>query len=124
MYAPKAAGVAVAILAYVMLLYACAGPVRSHEAPSGWAYDYSCCSAADCYEITDDDVEWLANEQRWLIKRTGEKLVDAADGIGAQTPGTFSYTKWSKDEHFHRCSHGQGNPDMGTICLYVPPRGY
>lgn len=76
-----------------------------HDAVTGWQYPYECCSAADCYEITERDVRPVPGG--WLIVATGE--VRPADK-----------TRQSPDGRYHRCSTA-GDPKASTICLFVPP---
>ncbi|HET6409115.1 MAG TPA: hypothetical protein VFG14_14600 [Chthoniobacteraceae bacterium] len=77
--------------------------------PLGWAYDYSCCSLADCREVKDSAVK--EDSRGFTIVATGELI-----------PHGDKRLKRSKDEFFHWCSAG-GRPDSKSLCLYVPDRG-
>ena len=77
--------------------------------PLGWAYDYSCCSLADCREVKDSAVK--EDARGFTIVATGELI-----------PHGDKRLKQSKDEFFHWCSVA-GLPDSRSLCLYVPNRG-
>lgn len=77
--------------------------------PLGWAYDYSCCSLADCREVKDSSVS--EDSRGFTIVATGELI-----------PYGDTRIKRSKDEFFHWCSVA-GKPDSRSLCLYVPDRG-
>lgn len=91
-------------------------PADAHDAPptkvqpTGWQYGFECCSLSDCRPVTGPDVRESA--QGYVIASTGELI-----------PYGDKKIKQSRDELFHWCSHG-GKSDGGTICLYVPDRGY
>lgn len=72
---------------------------RGHE----W-YPAYCCSGQDCYEITQEDVEFAG--QGYFIKATGEFF--PRDSVPE-----------SPDGKFHRCSLG-GRPEGRTLCLFAP----
>ena len=96
-----------AVLLFALMV---AGPALAHDAPEGWSYDVSCCSTLDCREVP---ASWITEDaDGFTIARTGEKI-----------PRNSSKIKQSKDEHWHWCSRG-GKDDGGTICIYVPVRGY
>lgn len=73
----------------------------SHEAPTGWEYDYDCCGNNDCEPVkieTDSGGSYavLKNGQKWYI--TKPKSV-----------------RPSQDDNYHVCIH------MNQVwCLYVP----
>ena len=78
----------------------------AHEAPTGWTYDYSCCSSYDCRQIVSAWVEvtkegYLAGPKKELIP-FGDKRI-----------------KQSKDEFYHLCTVS-GRDDTAVLCLYVP----
>ena len=90
-------------------------PAWTHDAkptagqPLGWAYDYSCCSLADCREVKDSAIK--EDSRGFTIVRTGELI-----------PYGDKRIKRSKDEFFHWCSVA-GKEDSRSLCLYVPDRG-
>lgn len=90
-------------------LVGCTAVALSHEAMSGWAYDTSCCSGQDCYQIRADSVR--ATPSGWLVPETNEVI-----------PYGDKKLKVSGDGEFHRCSW-QGDKAAATICLYVPAGG-
>jgi hypothetical protein len=84
----------------------------AHDAPSGWQYENSCCSNRDCRELSASEIGEVWNGYHIKISTQGEIV-----------PYRSPKIKDSPDGHFHWCSHG-GLNSGGTICLYVPPRGY
>ena len=102
-------------LAVVLIFLAWTWPALSHDAkptagqPLGWAYDYSCCSLADCREVKDSAIS--EDSRGFTIVRTGELI-----------PYGDKRIKRSKDEFFHWCSVA-GKEDSRSLCLYVPDRG-
>lgn len=89
-------------------LLALAGPVRAHDAPSGWSYPFKCCSGYDCRPVATSAVS--ERPEGYVINNTGEVV---------------SYTdkrvRFSPDGEYHWCSMG-GKDTGSTICLFVPPR--
>jgi hypothetical protein len=87
-----------------------AGSAYSHDAPSGWAYPWSCCSNQDCHEVPEAAIkEGL----------TGYELVTTGEII----PYGDKRIKDSPDGHFHACQQS-GDFDKGhVLCLFVPSRG-
>lgn len=83
---------------------------EGHEAPTGWQYDFSCCSAADCYQAPTGDVKETPEGYRLS---TGEVI-----------PYSDRRIKLSKDEFFHECKPGGDPKSEHSFCLYVPDRGY
>lgn len=67
-------------------------------------YPAYCCSGQDCYEITQEDVEFIG--QGYFIKATGEYF--PRDTVPE-----------SPDGKFHRCSLG-GRREGRTLCLFAP----
>ena len=88
-------------------------PARAHEAPPskmqplGWTYGWECCSATDCKQSAPQDVS--VTPQGYRINATGEVIAFTDKRI-----------KPSKDEFYHRCTHGGKQDDPHSICLYVP----
>jgi len=85
-------------------------PARSHDAPTGWSYPFSCCSNYDCRHVDSGAVS--ERPEGYVIEKTGEVV-----------RYTDARLKDSPDGEFHWCSVG-GAPDSRTICLFVPPRSY
>lgn len=95
-----------------------ATPALAHDAPPskmqplGWQYGWECCNLMDCFQAEPGSVEETPGG--YLIKETGEVIpYDDTKRI-----------KQSKDEYFHRCTHGGKHDDPKSICLYVPDRGF
>ncbi|MEP9353666.1 hypothetical protein ABLE93_08710 [Xanthobacter sp. KR7-65] len=74
---------------------------------ASWAHEWYpayCCSGQDCYEITQEDVEFAG--EGYFIKATGEYFPRTA------VPD-------SPDGKFHRCSVG-GKREGRTLCIFAP----
>lgn len=103
------------VIITAVLLYLFIMPADAHDAtptasqPLGWAYDYSCCSLADCREVKTKAVK--EDDTGFTITATGEFI--ARDDARIHR---------SRDEFFHWCSVA-GLPDSRSICLYVPDKG-
>ena len=84
----------------------------AHQAPTGWAYPWTCCSNNDCRVVNESDstVKVAETPEGYRISTTGEVI-----------PYNDKRVKDSPDGLFHWCSR-QGKDDTPTICLYVPPR--
>jgi hypothetical protein len=97
-----------------MLVYAT--QAHSHDAmptnaqPLGWWYGWECCSGMDCAQAASEAV--TTGPRGYLITLTGE-IIGYAD----------KRIKRSRDEYYHRCTHGGDLNDPKSICLYVPDRG-
>jgi hypothetical protein len=76
--------------------------ILAHMTVSGWTYPLDCCSQHDCFEISQQDVAPLGNDQ-WKIIDTGEIVRAKRSGDGA----------------FHRCTR-KAEITGRTICLFVP----
>lgn len=101
----RAVAAATAILPWAFTVEA-----RAHHAPTGWTYDYQCCSGIDCREVPDSAVR--RSSKGYIITATGELI-----------PYGDKRIRNSKDEFYHWCSVG-GLPDTGTVCLYRPPADF
>lgn len=81
--------------------------LAAHDAPSGWAYPFNCCSNQDCREVAD--------------------VPEKADGYHASNGETIPYgdprVKESPDGKFHLCTVA-GSDKGRALCLFVPPRGF
>lgn len=76
---------------------------RPHE----W-YPAYCCSGQDCYEISQEDVEFAG--EGYFIKATGEYFPRTA-------------VPESPDGKFHRCSVG-GKREGRTLCIFAPAAAF
>lgn len=97
------------LISLVAIIVWSARPAGAHDAPTGWTYDYSCCSTADCREVQTKAVK--EDSRGFTIVSTGELI-----------PYGDTRIKRSKDEFFHWCSVA-GLDDSRSLCLYVPDRG-
>lgn len=79
------------------------GPVLQPAFAHEW-YPAYCCSGQDCYEIAQEDVEFVG--QGYFIKATGEYF--PRDAVPE-----------SPDGKFHRCSIG-GKREGRTLCIFAP----
>lgn len=97
-------------LSVLVLLAASAAPAPglAHQAKTGWAYPFACCSNKDCREISADLVS--ERPQGYVLEPTGEVVGYSDDRV-----------KISPDGVYHWCSVA-GRDDSRTICLFVPPR--
>lgn len=82
----------------------------AHDAKSGWAYPYACCSGLDCREVNATQIR--ERPEGFVIGPTGE-VVGYADKRIRNSP----------DGEYHWCSVA-GRDDGRTICLFVPPRSF
>src|SRR5690606_27026285 len=89
-------------------LIAASGPGAAHQAPSGWAYPYACCSNQDCREVPSTAIS--ERPEGYVINETGE-VVDYSDKRVRRSP----------DGMYHWCSIA-GSDRSRTICLFVPPQ--
>jgi len=108
-----------AIMAFAMAFHV-AARLAAHDAPSGWAYDPSCCNTMDCRPV-DGPTDKLGHHSVQVLEVDG--------GYRISTTGEFiswksKMIRESKDGEFHLCSRNMGDDNASTICLYVPNRGY
>lgn len=103
----KALMYSIALIALACFVYG-VGQAWSHDAPTGWKYQYACCSGIDCREVP---ASWISEQPDGYHVPSGE-VVGYLD----------TRVKDSPDGQTHWCS--QGGSDTGrTICLFVPQRG-
>lgn len=86
-----------------------------HEAASGWAYPFECCSGDDCYEIEASEVQ-PNRDGSYTILKSSEVFFPPNDAGGKNF-------RWSPDGHFHRCTYSKKNDSTQTICLFIPQPG-
>jgi len=89
----------------------------AHKAPSGWEYDWYCCSGSDCQEISEKHVK--------AVKGGYKVTMDVGDHVMVTKHHEYfieqSKVRLSKDDKFHLCLW----PDEDTLrCLYAPPMGF
>ena len=94
------------ILAAIVLSTATAA---AHEAPTGWAYPFACCSNQDCRMVPDQSV----------LETKGGYLASNGETI----PYADTRIRPSPDGKYHLCTVA-GKEDTRTICLFVPPRAF
>ena len=82
----------------------------AHDAKSGWAYPFACCSGYDCREVKATLVR--ERPEGFVIGTTGEVVAY-----------TDRRVRNSPDGEYHWCSVA-GKDDGRTICLFVPPRAF
>ncbi|WP_159591807.1 hypothetical protein [Chelativorans xinjiangense] len=97
-----------ATLLLPLTLPAVSGSSFAHQAKSGWAYPYACCSNQDCREIPAKLVS--ERPEGYVINPTGEVVAY-----------TDRRVKQSPDGVYHWCSVA-GEDTSRTICLFVPPK--
>jgi hypothetical protein len=93
----------------IAFIMSCA-PAGAHQAPTGWTYDGSCCSNADCYQAPAGDVK---ETPQGYVLSTGEAI-----------PYSDPRIKRSRDEFFHECKPAGVPRGKHSYCLYVPDRGF
>lgn len=91
--------------------------VRAHDAPSGWRYDFACCSGVDCREVGN---AYSEHSPIRVFERPEGYVISSTDEV---IPYTSRKVRPSPDGLFHWCSVA-GKDDSKTICLYVPSRAY
>lgn len=101
-----AAKFGVAFALAVALTVTAASTARSHDAPSGWKYPWSCCSGHDCRPVSS----------KWIQQSGGAYIIPTT---GEAVPYTDKRIKSSPDGEYHWCSRN-GMDDTPTICLFVP----
>ena len=101
---------------------------KAHSAPTGWEYDYDCCSNKDCSELPSEAVK--ITDAGYVVTVTPE--------MNNQIKSTRTYTiryiatgmRESKDGKYHICLRPEYANNAGevfgggVICFYVPPQGY
>ena len=109
-------GWSVALAALTLAVLAWAAMARAHQAPSGWEYEASCCSTADCAPVPESAVE----------EATGGYAVRLLPGqhpmVKTPLAGFLAHgspmLRPSGDGEKHVCTDGRR-----IICVYVPPGG-
>jgi hypothetical protein len=93
-------------------------PTRAHNAPSGWAYDGSCCSTRDCMPIPTEAVTTAPDGYRVELPPGLHPF--APGGISLLIPYDSPKLRPSGDNLYHLCI----TPAGGVPCLYQPPQGF
>ena len=103
-------------------------PAKAHKAPTGWEYDYDCCSNKDCSELPSEAVQ--ITDAGYVVTVTPE----INNQIKAPRTYTIAYTatgmRESKDGKYHICLRPEYANNAGeifgggVICFYIPPQGY
>ena len=96
---------------------------RSHDAPAGWSYDPSCCNTNDCRQVSSLN-DPAPNSKIFIREVTGGYSVEKPNNTSEFVEWNSKKIRISKDPHYHWCSYMMGSDETGTICLYVPDRGY
>lgn len=94
-------------------------PVEAHQAPTGWAYDPSCCSGRDCAPAAFNRVQVSRDGNGYHIRlRAGEHhhFPGAVDMI---VPLGDRRIRPSQDTEYHICLSATGH----LFCLYAPELG-
>ena len=91
-------------------------PVLAHNAPSGWAYDPTCCSGYDCAPAPAGSVK--ATPEGWrVIIQPGEHPMVEGVPLDEVVPFNDPRILLSGDDQFHACVSGYR---QAILCLYVP----
>lgn len=93
---------------------------HAHEAASGWKYPFACCSAVDCYSISESDLTFDGDTV--VIKATGERflLPDVKDRQDVDRRAQWSGDRDHPDNEYHRCSANNGDVKAHSFCLFLP----
>lgn len=95
-------------------------PARAHNAPSGWAYDYDCCSTYDCAQVRSGViVEVMGGYQVVVMPGTHIMVPLGSEPVRAFIPHGDPRIRVSGDANRHACVSGVGR----VLCIYVPPGG-
>ena len=100
----------------------------AHSAPTGWEYDYDCCSNRDCSELPSEAVQITDNGYVVTVTPAMNKQIKATRTY------TIAYTatgmRESQDGKYHICLRPEYANNAGeifgggVICFYIPPQGY
>ena len=83
----------------------------AHDAPTGWAYPFACCSHQDCRPAKPEEIR--ETKAGYLVISTGE-VVGYKDTRIRDSP----------DDQYHLCQQN-GDFDKGRVlCLFRPPQSF
>lgn len=89
-----------------------------HSAPSGWSYDWECCSTMDCAPVPDAAVREAAGGYSVRVEPGQHPMVTGSAVTGFIAHGD-SRIRVSGDSDRHVCISRAGT----LLCIYVPPGG-
>lgn len=105
--------IALAALAFGLIVWP--GPLRAHEAPSGWAYPAQCCSNRDCTEVPASRVTEGPEGYRVVLVPGDHAFVKAQ--VSFLIP--YDQAKPSPDGVYHICI----NEAMKMLCFFAGAKG-
>ena len=109
---------AAAILAAIAALTL---PAAAHQAPSGFAYDASCCSGQDCAPVPNDAIREAPGGYAVRIRPGSHPFVpEGSSPLEAFVPHGDSRIRPSGDGGKHACV----SPSRYVLCVYLPPSGF
>lgn len=94
----------------LLILMLGASPAWSHSAPTGWAYDPSCCSTVDCRQVPTSSIS--ERPDGYHILATKEVI-----------PYSDPRIRNSEDEFYHLCTV-MGADHSRVLCLYRILKGF
>lgn len=95
---------------------------QAHEAPTGWTYDYTCCSLKDCRPVDGPNAAQRHHSEQILETKNGYRVVRAS-GKTEDLAWNDKRVRISKDEGYHICT-SVGMADSMILCIYVPNKGF
>lgn len=106
-------------LSLLLIVAAGSEPLRAHQAPSGWTYEYACCGNWDCGALKPEQV--VLGPKGFVITippGTHPQVPADAGTIVVTVP--YGGERKSPDGLFHICLASDG---QRVLCLYAPPFG-
>lgn len=94
----------------------------SHDAPTGWSYDPACCNTYDC-RPADGPTGARHHTMQIVETKTGYRVIYPNSTTPEDIPWGSKKIRPSRDGEYHVCTHG-GRDNGGTICIYVPNKGF
>jgi hypothetical protein len=108
------------LLLACVILFLSAKRAHPHSAPSGWAYDPTCCSGYDCAPAPVGSV--TATPEGWRVQiEPGDHPMVRILPLDEVVPYSDPRILPSGDSLFHACVSGARG---AILCLYVPEGQY
>jgi hypothetical protein len=102
-----------------VMCFAVAWSLKAHQAPSGWAYPYECCSNQDCARVAPESVrERRGGWHVTVLPGTHPQVPAGAPAVMVFVP--VNEARPSPDGEWHICLHPS---DKRLLCFFNPPGG-